>query len=85
MASIVYQSFVDEMMATILQLADTNKIFGDQIKQLDETSAFLAKKFQEDKKATNNNDSYLAKLYPIFTHGRKFTKGHSSRPCKANK
>ena len=47
------QSHVDHDMATIFQLTETNKILGDQIKQLSETNAILDRQGQEDKNATN--------------------------------
>ena len=55
MAATTDQIHVGQMMATIHQLTETNKIRGDQIKQLSETNVILDRQGQEDKKTTNKN------------------------------
>ena len=57
-------STTEQPLATIHQMIQTNKILGYQLKQFHVTKEFLARQGQEDKKATNNNDSYLTKLDP---------------------
>ena len=72
MATTTDQSQVEHPMEKIRQLTDTNKIIGEQLKQLYKTDAFLDNQGQEDKNTTNKNNSYLSKLYPagyFWTHG----------------
>ena len=81
MSATVYQSNVGQLMSTILQLIDTNKILRDQLNKISETNEFLNRQGQEDKKSTNNNDSYLAKLDSTgycLNHGWRVTKVHIS-------
>ena len=47
LASTADQSQVDHMMATILQLKETSRILGDQIKELSETNSILARQVQD--------------------------------------
>ena len=57
MAATTDQSHVGQLMEKICQLMDTNRILGEQLKQYPKTNACLDRQGQEDKKATNNNDS----------------------------
>ena len=79
---------VDQMMETILQLTETNKILREQQKTFPKQTHFWLGNIKKIKKATRNNDSYLAKLDPtkyLWNHGWRVTKGHSSRSCKTKK
>ena len=58
MSETMDQSHVDQNMAKIFQLEETNNILGEQIKKNYETIAILARQGQEEKNPGKENKSY---------------------------
>ena len=79
------QIYLEYLMARILQLAETNKILGYQIKQLAEENTIRERQGQEEGKKEKKRKLPFTKLDPkgyCWTHVWRVTKGHISRSCK---